>query len=302
MRERLISLVIIPIVLFLVLFPGLIPKSQSVLFSDTYAQNCKDFKATHRTEIDLWVRNEIPNYSFRTGNWVLGKEIGLLKKGTEIQEIGREVVGFTQVWLCVCFKLPNNQIAGGRGHWIWAGRVDSMENVRPLQASSARIERILSAISLINNAWAQGDTIPGANSPQGGSGGNPNTFASEESKENRDIYDQLNNWRFITAKYLGIYLFLLLGMIVGSTWDWLNLKTPAKLNGSYLSSLKPFLKIVIGSLISFSFFIGPIMGIGELGLTFSSAILAFHFGLVHYDPTELILSMRSKVAVREDKG
>lgn len=302
LEKRFISLSVILIVFGWVLFPGLSPRGQSVFVHDAYAQNCKNFKPTHRTEIDLWVRSEVPSYSFRTGKWILGQEIGMLPKGTEIQEIGREVVGFTQLWLCVCFKLPNNRIAGGRGHWIWAGRVDSMENVRPLHASSGKMRKVLSALSLINHAWAQGDTIPGLNSPQRAPGGLTDTLPREEARENRDIYAQLNNWRFITAKYLGIYLFLLFGMMVGSTWDWLNLKAPAKSNGSYLSSLKPFLKIVIGSLISFSFFIGPIMGIGELGLTFSSAILAFHFGLVHYDPTELILGMRSKVAVREDKG
>jgi len=36
------------------------------------------------------------------------------------------------------------------------------------------------------------------------------------------------------------------------------------------------------------------MGIGELGFTLSTGVIAFHFGLVHYDPTGLVNVLRSK--------
>ena len=98
-------------------------------------------------------------------------------------------------------------------------------------------------------------------------------------------------------KYSGIYLLLFFGMATGSIWEWLAPKSSEKEDNKIKESiLKLCLRLFIGSIISFSFFIGPVMGIGAIGFTFSSAVLAFHFGLVHSDPTDLVRSLQQKSA------
>jgi hypothetical protein len=262
----------------------------------------EDFKPTHELQVDLWVRKNVPNYSFRTGKWVLGEKIGLLRKGTPIQMIKKKIVGFTQLWMEVYYKLPDGSVQGGVGNWIWAGKKDSQENVRPLQAaapgSGSLVPSLNSLIGMVwvSDAWAQGDSIPGeAGVYQGSAPG----LEEPPIAEGDTIVNQLNSVRFIVWSYVGIYLFLLLGMILGIVWEMISTKpagTSTQPIVPYYSKL--FFRLLIGSLISFSIFIGPIMGIGSLGLTLSSAILSFHFGLVHSDPTDLILSLKRKYVVK----
>jgi hypothetical protein len=263
----------------------------------SYAQRCRDYNPTHRTAIDLWIRNDIPRYSFRTGEWVLGKKIGVIQMNSEFQMINSKTVGLTQVWMEICFKLPDGRVVGGTGYWIWAGQAGALENVTELspQSNYYRKRRYFS-FSFIRNACAQTDTDTGPSREM-------KTQLLEETGSDtvrkiedntQDIKEQLNNWKLVPLKYLSLYFVLLIGMIVGSAWDWLNLKPSEHTSNSKNVFYKNALKKITGSLISFSFFIGPVMGIGEMGFTISSAILAFHFGLVHYDPTELVYTLRSK--------
>ena len=67
---------------------------------------CGEYSPTHRTDKDLWIRNEVPGYSFRTGDWVLGEKIGVIKRNTQFQIKDTIIVGYTQVWLQICFQLP----------------------------------------------------------------------------------------------------------------------------------------------------------------------------------------------------
>lgn len=291
MRPRLNALLLI---LFLIFWGGHINFSHvqgKFLQPDYLVQNLQ-FSPTHRTELDLWVRTEIPYYSFRTGNWILGKKIGILKKGTRISILQKEVVGLTQLWLEVQYELPNGTLSGGPGHWIWAGQKDSWENITPLpESTSGKKGPSSPAFSFMGNAWAQGDTIPGSAVIQNADVPN---IPTQAMGENEIIRQELDSRTFLVFCYLGIYACLFSGMLIGSLWEWLSSKsseTPSSTNGS---QWKPALRLMIGSVISFSFFIGPIMGIGELGFSFSSAILAFHFGLVHSDPTDLVHSLKQK--------
>lgn len=101
------------------------------------------------------------------------------------------------------------------------------------------------------------------------------TYYAEAEAINR----QLDNWRVVSLAYLGVYSFLFFGMLTGTIWEWINAKKTETSTFDYGTLFKGSIRLFIGSLISFSFFIGPIMGIGEIGLSFSSAILAFHFGI-----------------------
>jgi hypothetical protein len=257
-----------------------------------------DYTPTHKTEIDLWIRNDVPNYSFRTGEWILGKKIGVINKNTEFQALNQRTIGFTQIWLEIRFKLPDGRIVGGRGYWIWAGRVDTMENVTALSPQgNKQNNKSLLSFSFVKEAYAKSDSAP----PPGLKSQlfDPDEFqeTTEEVDDSREIIDQLNSLPVFFLKYSMLYLALLAGIVVGSSWDWLNLRTSEIESVKSKYFYKVVLRTFIGSLISFSFFIGPIMGIGEIGFSFSSAILAFHFGLVHYDPTELVYSLRKRYAV-----
>lgn len=271
--------------------PGGAP-SGSILLPDALAQ---EFKPTHELQVDLWVRAGVPQYSFRTGEWVLGDTIGILKKGTKVRVLNETVIGFTQLWLEVEYRLPDGSVRGGPGHWIWAGQKESRENVRPLPSlSGGRSLPDPFPLSLIKEAWAQGDSLPGA-APQGATDP-PENLPVPEGK---DIIKGLNNRTFLFWSYVGIYLFLLVGMSLGAVWEWLSPKSAEKNDLNFDSFLKPVLRIFIGSVISFSIFIGPIMGIGSMGLTFTSALIAFHFGLVHSDPTDLITSLKQRRLVKQ---
>ena len=254
------------------------------------------FNPTHRTEVDLWVRNDIPRYSFRTGKWDLGQQIGFLPRGTQIQVSREEIVGFTQSWLEIHYKLPDGRMMNVPGLWIWAGSKDARENVSPLQRQGQPqgkdTDRFL--FSFVNAAWAQTDSIPGnyQEKPDAVSYTDKNYHMSESAI----IHGQLDNWRVLFVSYFGIYLFLFLGMIIGQSWEWINFRPSSEKSTTGASKTKTYIKILVGSLISFSFFIGPIMGIGNIGLSISSAILAFHFGLVHFDPKDLVFSLREKYA------
>jgi hypothetical protein len=285
-------------VIFLTVFLDFSVENTSLSTGASYAQ-CPNYTPTHRTEIDLWIRNDLPRYSLRTGGWILGKKIGLIQKHTQFQMIGSKVVGLTQVWMEICFKLPDENIVGGKGYWIWAGRVNSEENVTNLNPQSRyQDENRRIAFSFIKSAWAQTD-LPPVPDIKTQLFVDTKPEPSLELEDNTDVINsQLNSWEFTTLKYLGIYIFLLFGMIVGNMWDWLNLKPTEQKTDSENPFIRNMLKTIIGSFISFSFFIGPVMGIGEIGFRFSSAILAFHFGLVHYDPTELVFTLRSKYSAK----
>jgi hypothetical protein len=213
----------------------------------------------------------------------------------EFQMKNSRTVGLTQVWMEICFKLPDGRVIGGTGYWIWAGQTGTLENVTELspQSNYYRKRRYFS-FSFIRNAWAQTDTVPSREMKTQLLEETGSDTVRKIEDHTQDIKEQLSNWKFVTLKYLSLYFVLLIGMIVGSAWDWLNLKPSEHTLNSKNFFYKNALKKIIGSLISFSFFIGPVMGIGEIGFTISSAILAFHFGLVHYDPTELVYTLRSK--------
>lgn len=300
--NRILKLIILtPFVILITVFPNFSVENHSFSTGKSYAQ-CPNYTPTHRTEIDLWIRNDIPRYSFRTGEWILGKKIGVIQMHTEFQRLGLKVVGLTQVWMEICFRLPDGKIVGGKGYWIWAGRVDSEENVTNLNSQSSYPDKTrLISFPFIKSAWAQTD-LPPMSGIKTQLLVDTKPGPSLELKDNTEAIDkQLNSWEIITLKYLGIYIFLLFGMVVGTMWDWLSLKPTEQTTGSENPFYKSMLKTIIGSLISFSFFIGPVMGIGEIGFRASSAILAFHFGLVHYDPAELVFTLRSKYAAKQLK-
>lgn len=291
MRPRLNALLLI---LFLIFWGGHInfPHVLGKFLQPGYLVQNPQFSPKDRTAVDLWVRTEIPYYSFRTGNWVLGKKIRILKKGTKIAILQEEVIGLTQIWLEIQYELPNGTIGGGPGNWIWAGQKDSRENIAPLPGStSGNLRPFSPAFSFMGDAWAQGDTIPESMDFQNTE---VQSISSQAIGENEIIRQGLDSSTFLFFCYLGIYVCLFAGMLIGSLWEWISSKTPEIPNSTPRSQWKPALRLIFGSVISFSFFIGPIMGIGELGFTFSSAILAFHFGLVHSDPTDLVHSLKQK--------
>ena len=290
-------IILIPLVMFCVVFFNFSSEERASHIGKSYAERCSNYNPNYRTEIDLWIRNDIPRYSFRTGDWVLGKKIGSIQRNTEFQMIDSKTVGLNQVWMQICFQLPDGRIVGGKGYWIWAGNVGAMENVTelPPNMNYYRKKKYFS-FSFVGNAWAQMETVPGGEITTQLFEAVEFDTIREIQDNTQDIEEQLNNWKFTSIKYLGLYFVLMMGMIVGSMWDWLNLKPSDHLSNNKGRFYKNLLKTFIGSLISFSFFLGPIMSIGEMGLTISSSILAFHFGLVHYDPTELVYTLRTKYA------
>lgn len=264
-------------------------------FNKSYSEEpaCGAYQPTHIANINLWVRNEVPSYSFKTGDWVLGEKIGVIKAGSKFQVKEEQIVGSTQVWLRICFELPDGRIVGGRGYWIWAGQVDVMNNIQSLTSNWVPASKETWSFSLVRRAYAQADDEPPSYMDT--------QIFPELISRTTDIPDDsaailkdLKSWRQQKWSYFGLYACLLIGMVIGSTWDWLNLQESSGKQGSRSAFVRSPLKIVVGSLIAFSFFLGPIIGFGELGFTVSTAIIAFHFGLVHYDPSGLVNALRAK--------
>ena len=295
MKMKWASFVILLLLVFFMEHGNLFQKIGLIQPSNSLAQESNfSFTPSYRTEIDLRVRAEYPYYSFRTGEWILGKSIGVIEKGTRIHVIQDKVVGFTQLWLEVYYKLPDGNIGGGPGHWIWAGQKDSKENIIRLPGGSDSGSLLrLPSLSFVNKVWAQADIPVGTIVPKKKFG----DLQEFSSPRDAIIKRGLESRQFLIVTYVGFYMSLLLGMVAGSIWDSLSSKSSGTSTLGNSSFIRTSLRLFVGSAIAFSFFIGPIMGFGGIGFTFSAAVLAFHFGLVHSDPTDLVSSLKKRTLV-----